>query len=1313
MRSFSKVLAAAALFAALWFAGSVTDFRPARPAAPDRETARRHAPPPRIDPASLPPETVWTFSDGGAETTYAVALDELYLPSAPHADRLQKLPPQKSLRSLVETAASLGARTGQEPRLVLYPLDEPRTEYSRRIVTPQVLVETDNLDAVRASSSSLGLSGWHTPDYAPGCALALTGGDPAQPLRAAAALSRIAHVISAAPLLAVQHAKRAAYVPNDPLFSKQWHLANTGQQSGVAGMDINVTSVWPAIDGSGVNIGIVDDSLQITHPDISPNAAPDGHYDWNGGDTDPSPDVTQDDHGTAVGGLAAARGDNGIGVSGVAPKATLYGLRLIAEATTSQQDADAMLWKNDVIQVKNNSWGPSDYTPQTLDPASTLWKSAVANGTANGRGGLGTVYVWSAGNGKDLGDQGAKDGYSTNINVLPVAAVDNTGVSAYFSEGGAHVVVSAPGDSNPGIVTTDLVGSNGYNPTSGVSELTDQNYTQTFAGTSAAAPIVTGVVALMLDANPALGWRDVKEIFLRTSRKLESSSSDWVTRDGGQPALPPIKHHPFYGGGLVDAQAAVALATSWTPLAAAASATQSASGSALAIPDAGAAVIIPFTPGNGPVLRVEHIELTVNITHPYRGDLEIKLISPSGTVSTLVTPTLDDYGSNYSNWTFTSVRHWGESSAGVWQLSIRDAFARQTGTYNSATLKIYGVAPAGPEITLDPADTLAAVGEDVTLTAAANGTGLAYQWSRNGTAVSGATSDTLVLSGITLAKAGSYACTITDSNRVPATTASARVAVYDTAPRNVLVGNNATFTSPAVVAGSFDSLRWYYNDVPLADSSRISGSAASVLSVSGFTSADAGSYVLKVTLGDITVAAGSVDASVRPPPDVTVPASQSVRLGATPVLSLSSAGGPYTYVYTGLPKGVSYNSSTGALTGRPAKTGTYTVSLLVSDSSGSYVSRTVILTVQPVPAGLIGTFGGYVGRDPSINGDLGGYISLTTTSKGSFSGKLTLGGTTYSVKGQLDGPADGPGIVNLYVLRSGQSALLLQLSLPADNTEGSGTIGTAAISVWRNPWSKTVPANAYAAKYNFALEPPDGDSWPAGYSVGTVNVTTAGSASWTLQPADGTPALKGTGFISADGTMPLFARVAAPSGSFVGFLSLPSSSAPSAPVSGDVSWLRGSTTSTAYANAAGFGPVDLSPHGGRYSAPASGTLMLGLPPGTANARLEFDGLDLGALSYALSPFTFTVASGNKVVLPSPNPAAVKLTATASTGLFSGTFVLADPNPLNTSVIVKRTAKFSGVLLKNEGVGAGFFVLPALPGSGEGTRSGSVLFSGAQ
>ena len=1290
--------------------GEVSTVSPLTPPSSGETKRVKHS---GINPSGLAAGTVWTFHDGAVAHTYAIAMDELYVPADAGAQRIHRLSLQPSLASLLTAARSLAAETGTRPQLILYPLVGPHDEASRRMVTMKVHIETDNLARVQAAVASLGLTAWQTLSYAPGHAIAqVSSDDPSEPLRIAALIAKLPDVTSATPLLASQRSKKNLSQPTDTFFSQQWHLQNTGQQSGISGIDINVTPVWPVLDGTGINIGIVDDGLQISHPDLSPNVAATGNYDWNGGDTDPSPDRRQDFHGTACAGLAAAR-DNGFGVVGAAPEATLYGLRLIALPETDQDDADAMHWENDVIQIKSNSWGPPDDTPWVLGDAGSLWLSAVADSTATGRGGLGTIFVWASGNGKQNGDQGSKDGYSSNVNVIPVGAITNKGVSATFSEGGAHLVVCAPGDASTGLVTTDLVGSYGFNDGNTSGELSDSNYTKTFAGTSASTPIAAGVIALMLEANPNLGWRDVKEILLRSSTQIQPADTDWVTRDGGQPSLPAIKHHPFYGGGLINAQAATALAATWTNLDAETVLTTSTTSSGNDIPDAGTVVTIPLNLHSNSALRVEHVELILSVVHPNRGDLEIKLTSPSGTVSTLATPTTKDDGSDYDNWVFTSVRHWGETSIGTWTISLRDARKQGTvGHFVSATLKVHGVVITPPSITLHPQDSVTAQGAAVMLTVAGDGQGLSYQWAKNGSPVTGAKSATLSLPNITLAQAGTYACTIANPGG-SATSGDAKVVVYNGNDQTQTVNPGVTYGSPVLAAGPIDSFQWLYNAIPLANTSRITGVTAGALTVRNVTTADNGSYTLQAMFNGSALPTGAIVLTVRVPPAISAPSSFEARVGATVPLPLVADGGGYTYRYVGLPKGLSYSTATGAISGRTTSSGSFPLILTATDSFGNVTTLPISLVIDPLPANLVGMFNGIVARDATLDQNLGGTLTFTTTAGGLLTGQLALGSASpLSFKGLLDGAPGADATTSITIPRKGLSSLQLLLDIPVDGAAASGSLNsTVDVAAWRNSWTKVAPATAYAGHYTFALETPAGSGWPAGYSTGMIDVATTGAANWTLLPADGTAALKGTAVLAADGTMVLFAPIKTPAGSFLGFLTLPPKNTPDASITGMVSWLRGATTSALYANPAGFGPLDMTVHGGRYTAPAIGTLLLGLQNTSGNATIEFGGADvnMGAQAQGLAAFALTIANLNKVVLPAANPTALKLTINTTTGLFSGTFTLTDPNPAKAKTTVKRAEKFSGVLLLQDGLGAGFFDLPAIPGSGNGTRSGAVLF----
>jgi subtilisin-like proprotein convertase family protein len=503
-------------------------------------------------------------------------------------------------------------------------------------------------------------------------------------------------VAAAYPLIAREQAKRL--IPNDPLFPNQWHLRNTGQGGGTAGEDARITGVWDAYRGTGVLIGIVDDGLEYTHPDLAARYVAAASFDFNGNDPNPMPVLADDDHGTAVAGVAAAAGNNSLGVSGAAPGASLAGLRLTGGPTTDAQDAEALTFALADIDIYNNSWGPPDANglppgnpfsiPLALSPLGPLTLAALERGVTDGRDGRGAIYVWSAGNGLEGNDNVNYDGYANSRYTIAVTAIDNFGRQAPYAEPGAPILVAAHSSGGTlAITTTDLVGTAGKNP---LTSAAGGDYRNTFNGTSSAAPLVSGVVALMLEANPDLGWRDVQHVLVNSARRNDPSDADWRQNGSGR----WVNHK--YGYGAVDAAAAVALAETWTTVAAETTVGSGTQTVGRTIPDNNATGISSsFTMSAD--LTAEWVEVTFAATHPYRGNLEVVLESPAGTRSVLAEKRLDD-GDNYTNWTFTSARHWGESAAGAWTLTVRDRSARDVGTWNSWSLDVYGTSTA-------PADT--------------------------------------------------------------------------------------------------------------------------------------------------------------------------------------------------------------------------------------------------------------------------------------------------------------------------------------------------------------------------------------------------------------------------------------------------------------------------------------------------------------------------------------------------------------------------------------------------------------------------------
>ncbi|NCC92083.1 MAG: hypothetical protein EOM10_02180, partial [Opitutae bacterium] len=637
------------------------------------------------------------IADGGFDRDFEVALDELSVPVRGGRQVSRSVSKAGSLAEIRRRAIQWNQDTGEDVELVLYEAGKKRTPYSRRVLTKQVLVQAEAGMDLREAAVQAGGNIPVKVDYAPGFYLVETdeiGGalDLAEQLRGQPG------VLGADPVLARLRQKK--WVPNDTLFSQQWHLLNTGQGGGTAGIDVRITNVWDTYRGSNILIGIVDDGLQITHTDLFENVNTTIDWDWNGGDGDPSPDISYDWHGSSCAGVAAARGNNGRGVSGAAPYATLVGYRLIGGESTDAMEASAMTTNNHLVHLKSNSWGPSD--DGTLDGPGALTRAALSNAATTGRSGLGTIIVWAGGNGLEAYDDSNYDGYANSIYTIAVAALTDGGEQSWYSEPGANVVVTSPSSGGAtDIITTDLMGNDGYNPDPEYDELADTNYTKTFGGTSSATPLVAGVLALVLEANPDLGWRDVQEILIRSATQNAPSDADWRTNSAG------ITFNHKYGAGLVNARGAVTLAETWENLGPQVHASVVQTNVNQAIPDNNPAGITQSFTLSTTNLRVEHVTVTFDALHTYRGDLAITLTSPSGMQSRL-SEQHNDSGANYSAWTFSSVRHWGEEALGEWTLNVADLGAEDTGTFRWARIDFYGT-PLGavsnqpPAISLDPA----------------------------------------------------------------------------------------------------------------------------------------------------------------------------------------------------------------------------------------------------------------------------------------------------------------------------------------------------------------------------------------------------------------------------------------------------------------------------------------------------------------------------------------------------------------------------------------------------------------------------------
>lgn len=482
--------------------------------------------------------------------------------------------------------------------------------------------------------------------------------------------------------------------PTDPLYSSQWHLAQIG----------DIERVWDYYAGNGVTVVVFDEGIDTFHEDLNDNYVSGGGFIYSGTSFTSSYLSPSDGHGTSVAGVIAAEANNGLGGVGVAWGAGVASLNFLEQVQLHSLGAVLASFQHAAnFDVMNNSWGftPLYTSSQSLaNPTSeaSQGEAALAYSAANGRGGLGTIIVAAAGNDALNANGDALTG--TRLSVV-VGAVDRYGNATSYSNWGANLLVAAP----DAAYTTDISGDGGYNG-SGTADgdpLANVNYTSVFGGTSAAAPVVSGVIALMLEANPGLGWRDVHNILALSARHTGSALGagpsgnelfGWTIANSGTWNGGGTGFSPAYGFGQVDALAAVGMADVWTLMHGSAQTSaneqhvSAATSMAAAIPDLGTAQAqVNVTQS----IIVETVMVTVSVTHSFGGDLKLSLLAPDGTQFLL----MEDYGntpdmSTGFTWTFAVEGARGMDSAGLWRLMAQDQAAGDVGTVTGFSVDIFG-----------------------------------------------------------------------------------------------------------------------------------------------------------------------------------------------------------------------------------------------------------------------------------------------------------------------------------------------------------------------------------------------------------------------------------------------------------------------------------------------------------------------------------------------------------------------------------------------------------------------------------------------
>lgn len=384
-------------------------------------------------------------------------------------------------------------------------------------------------------------------------------------------LAQVAGVLASYPEMRRPIARHFVYAPepDDPYFSDentfgvvgQWHLENRDGAGVRAGIDLNVRSAWPFTRGEGVVVAVVDDGVELTHPDFIGIGATELHFNFNLDAPGGLPASSLQDHGTAVAGLIFAEGNNGEGVSGVAPGAHFASWPIFDSRDFIASDlqlAKAFGYESNQVAVQNHSWGNA--AVNQLEP-SLAEQMSVSNAATMGRNGRGVVIVRSGGNNRENGGNTNDDGYPNVPHVIAVAAIRDDGRAASYSNPGACLLVGAPsGDTGFRLLTTtDRLGNIGLNRANSIGDLGDYAYGKTgFSGTSGSAPQISGIAALLISANPSLTVRDVQQILIHSARQRDAGDPD--ARENG--AGFAFSHNS--GFGVPDAGHAVRLALSWS-----------------------------------------------------------------------------------------------------------------------------------------------------------------------------------------------------------------------------------------------------------------------------------------------------------------------------------------------------------------------------------------------------------------------------------------------------------------------------------------------------------------------------------------------------------------------------------------------------------------------------------------------------------------------------------------------------------------------------------------------------------------------------
>jgi subtilisin family serine protease len=528
------------------------------------------------------------------------------------------------------------------------------------------------------------------------------------PIKLANRLIVLEAVLAAEPNLAIETG--GLYRPTDDRFPQQWHLSHSGGASLAAESHISAEAAWDITRGSrSVVIAVSDDGFDLNHPDLQGVGKLVAPIDLQDKDAVPLPTKQNENHGTAVAGLAVGE-ENAIGIVGVAPGCAFLPIRttgFIDDGAIEQLFDEAVRRGADVIVC---SWSPAaNYFPLTLRQTNALTRAATT-----GRNGKGCVIVFSAGNANRpvsgtinetqwpqnalSGPTKWLSGFAIHPDVIAVSASTSLGTKAAYSNWGEHIAVAAPSNNAPPSMALPQVGSvqtgpplNQYLPGLGMvtSDRTQgagysaDDFTNTFGGTSSSCPVVAGVAGLMLSVNPNLTARQVREILQSTADKIVDRTPD--PQLGLQYGTYNASgHSQWFGYGKVNAAAAVREAQRRAFAGRQVGrVVQQQNQTAQAIPDnqlggVESSLAIAAT-GTATDLQV-----SVSLDHEFLGDISLSLVAPNGAAVLIQGRTLGRQTELRQTYGLPTtpmlMRLIGQPVQGTWRLRAVDSAPGATGT---------------------------------------------------------------------------------------------------------------------------------------------------------------------------------------------------------------------------------------------------------------------------------------------------------------------------------------------------------------------------------------------------------------------------------------------------------------------------------------------------------------------------------------------------------------------------------------------------------------------------------------------------------